>query len=359
MAFQKVLKDALPRGGLGVSSCKDNATALVFVDPYCCVNSIAVPFESQIHDDQEREGSFRRTAEKLKVTMQLIQGSTDRHLMVAEIEEQTSDPVNLQAAIASRLRDELGGMTGVLRRESIKIALAKRSSELTEYDYYVLGQLVTLNKSRGEPWKLMGETEQGQKASAAQDLWEKGVKRFPQSVLLHCEMGFYHLDTSDYALFQKQVDEARKLKKRSPLDEWCLHWASAWLEATWTGDMQRAVAEAQATVAMAPYDTLCRIDLSQIMLWVRRKNDAVAWSTYGMTHDPNPRRWYAKVLIQAYKAAGKWTELAELAERELKSNPNSKPWYEVLWEAYTWTGETEKAAEAERMVRNIPDPPQD
>jgi hypothetical protein len=59
----------------------------------------------------------------------------------------------------------------------------------------------------------MGETEQGQKASAAQDLWEKGVKRFPQSVLLHCEVGFYHLDTSDYALFQKQVDEARKLKE--------------------------------------------------------------------------------------------------------------------------------------------------
>jgi ABC-type cobalt transport system substrate-binding protein len=78
-----------------------------------------------------------------------------------------------------------------------------------------------------------------------------------------------------------------------------------------------------------------------------------------MTHDPNPRRWYAKVLIQAYKATGKWTELAELAERELKTNPNSKPWYEVLWEAYTWTGETEKAAEAERMVHNIPDPPED
>jgi hypothetical protein len=34
--------------------------------------------------------------------MQLIRGSTDRHLMIAEIEEPLTDPVRLQAAVCKQ-----------------------------------------------------------------------------------------------------------------------------------------------------------------------------------------------------------------------------------------------------------------
>ena len=69
------------------------------------------------------EGSFRRTAGKVAVTMQLIRGDTDRHLKIAQIEEPMTDPVLLQSTVANRLRDELGGMTGILRQEYNRIAV--------------------------------------------------------------------------------------------------------------------------------------------------------------------------------------------------------------------------------------------
>jgi adenylate cyclase len=152
------------------------------------------------------EGSFRRTADKLKVTMQLIRGSTDRHLMIAEIEEPLTDPVRLQAAVASRLRDELGGMTGVLRKESNNIALAKAPADLHEYDYYILGHIKHFRRD----------------GVGARDIWAKGLERFPDSVLLRCKLVFYYLVfTSDRASVKRLVNEARTLKKKSRLNGTC------------------------------------------------------------------------------------------------------------------------------------------
>jgi class 3 adenylate cyclase/TolB-like protein len=286
------------------------------------------------------EGSFRRTADKLKVTMQLIRGSTDRHLMIAEIEEPLTDPVRLQAAVASRLRDELGGMTGVLRKESNNIALAKAPADLHEYDYYILGHIKHFRRD----------------GVGARDIWAKGLERFPDSVLLRCKLVFYYLVfTSDRASVKRLVNEARTLKKKSRLDEWYLHWASARVAVTWP----QSVAEAEAAVAIAPYDTVSRMDLSEIMSRAGRNDEAIAWATYAMTHDPSPLPWYPNSLIQVYRSGGKYTELVDLAERETQNHPSSKIWYEVLWRAYSETGQTEKAVEALKVADNLPDPPRD
>jgi class 3 adenylate cyclase/TolB-like protein len=286
------------------------------------------------------EGSIRRASDKLKVTMQLIRASTDRHLMIAEIEEAMTDPVTLQTTVADRLRDELGGMTGVLRKESNAIALAKSPAELTEYDYYILGHVKHFRRE----------------GLAAREIWAKGLERFPESVLLRCKMVFYYLVfTNDRSAPQKLVDEARALKKKSRLDEWYLHWTSAWVARDW----QHGVAEAEATIAIAPYDTVSRMDLSDLMVRAGRNDEAIAWATYAMTHDPSPLPWYPDTLIGAYEAGGKYQELIELAERETQKHPSSKIWYEVLGKAYVETQQIEKAAEAFKTANNLPDPPQD
>ncbi len=287
------------------------------------------------------EGSIRRAADKLKVTMQLIRASTDRHLMIAEVEEPLTDSVTLQAAVADRLRDQLGGMTGVLRKEANTIALAKASAALTEYDYYILGHIKFF---RGE-------------GSTVHDIWAKGLERFPDSVLLRCKLVFYYfVHTTDRASPKKLVEEARALKKKSRLDEWYLHWTSAWV----ADNAQQAVAEAEATIAMAPYDTVSRMDLSDVLVARSdRKDEAIAWATYAMTHDPSPLPWYPDSLVGAYRSGGKLPELIELAKREIQSHPASKRWYEVLWKAYSETGQTERAAEALKIADSLPDPPED
>ena len=124
------------------------------------------------------EGSVRRSGGKAAVTMQLIRGDTDRHLKILQIEEPLGDPVELQTKVASRLRNELGGMTGILRQEYDRIAGSKPDAERTEYDYYALGHVDML---------------QG-RAGPAGDIWKAGLARFPQSALLHYKVMIYELD---------------------------------------------------------------------------------------------------------------------------------------------------------------------
>ena len=76
----------------------------------------------------------------------------------------------------------------------------------------------------------------------------------------------------------KLVKEAGMLKKRSRLDEWYYHWVSARDYASHS-DYERASAEAKATIAMAPYDTLSHADLSCIMSGAGDHETAIAWAT--------------------------------------------------------------------------------
>ena len=83
------------------------------------------------------EGSIRLVDDKVLIRVQLINGATDRHLQIAQIEQRMTDPVTLQMEAARRLGDELGGMTGILRQEIEKISWSKPDAELTEYDFYI------------------------------------------------------------------------------------------------------------------------------------------------------------------------------------------------------------------------------
>jgi class 3 adenylate cyclase/TolB-like protein len=195
------------------------------------------------------EGSIRRSGDKVLVTVQLIRGSTDRHLKIAQLEEKMTDSVAIQEAVASRIRDELGGMTGVLRKESEKIALAKADADFTEYDYYILGHIYTFR----DKWE------------DARKIWEKGLKRFPNSILLRCKMTLYHLyyKRSPNAA-APLVAEVAPLPKKTRLDEWYYHWVTAELH-SFRGEMDEAVAEAKIVIDMAPYDTISLSNMAWIL----------------------------------------------------------------------------------------------
>ena len=121
------------------------------------------------------EGSIRLASDKALIRLQLINGTTDRHLQIAQIEQPMTDPVAMQTEVARRFSDQLGGMTGILRQEIERISWDKPDSELTEYDFYI----------RGHTDQLRGEN------SAARVIWQEGLKRFPDSCTDTLQAGLY------------------------------------------------------------------------------------------------------------------------------------------------------------------------
>lgn len=287
------------------------------------------------------EGSIRRSGERAMVTVQLIRGSTDRHLKIAQLEEKMTDPVTLQGAVATRIRDELGGMTGFLRQEYNRIALAKDDGELTEYDYYVLGHIPSLKSDM----------------RSAGEIWKKGLERFPGSIVLRCKVAMaalYADDDVDQAA--TLMSEAGKLPKRSRLDDWYYHWMEAQLY-RFQGENEAAVAEARRTIAMAPYDTVSRANLVWVLIDARHNDEAIEWAKFAVTNDPEPMDWYFEGLLTAYRRAGKMGEGLKLAEAEIRADPSPSPWwYHFLGMAYSATGQSEKATAAFKVFYSQPAP---
>ncbi|NJM91837.1 MAG: hypothetical protein HC861_03530 [Rhodospirillaceae bacterium] len=223
------------------------------------------------------EGSIRLASDKALIRVQLINGTTDRHLQIAQIEQPMTDPVALQTEVARRFSDQLGGMTGILRQEIERISWDKPDSELTEYDFYI----------RGHTDHLRGEN------TAARMIWQEGLKRFPDSVLIRCKLAFtYDARTTEA---HNLVMEAVRLKKRSRLDEWYLHWVSA-RHHGFRNNHAEASAEARATIAMAPYDTLSHAGLAWVLSEAGDHETAIAWANFGATHDPHPKDGTSMIL---------------------------------------------------------------
>jgi class 3 adenylate cyclase/TolB-like protein len=285
------------------------------------------------------EGSIRMAADKVLVRVQLINGLNDRHLQIAQIEQPMTDPVTLQMAAASRLSDELGGMTGILRQEIERISWDKPDAELTEYDFYI----------RGHTYHLRGLTFK------SRQVWQEGLRRFPDSVLLRCKLSFTYEGWSTDA--RTLVKEAAALRKRSRLDEWYFHWISARNYAH-QNEYERAGREAKSTIAMAPFDTLSHADLSSILSAAGDYETAIAWATFSATHDPRPKDWYFDNVIDAYDMADKWPDAEELALDQLGRPSPNKHWYKVLARAYSETGQQDAAAKALETLEALPDEPE-
>ena len=290
------------------------------------------------------EGSIRVAGENANVTMQLIGGGTDIPQRVVQFDMKTLNAVELQNRVAHRLREELGGTTGFLRKEVEKIAWSRNGSEITEYDYYVRGQTFSLGESPDWPRTYEQLTE--------------GLARYPDSVLLRCKLVLYYIYSADLSTeSEKLFEQATGLDKKSRLDEWYYHWAAAEVNSR-LGHQRTAVNEAKATIAMAPYDTLSHNVLASVLTRAHLYDEALEWLKFAAT-DPNPKRWYFDDLVKGFAAAQTWPEAVAFANEQIAVNPPAiKWWYDFLGTAYMRSGQSDKAKEAWKKFAELPDPPQ-
>ena len=290
------------------------------------------------------EGSIRHVGNTASVLVQLIDARKDTYSKIADAAAPITDPVSLQKSIVASIRDQLAGMTGLFRKELERIAWSHGGGDITEYDYYVRGHSFSLREPNDWPH--------------AYEQWSEGLKKYPDSVLLRCKLMIYDLySQSDVKHAQQLFDEATALKKKSHLDEWYYLWVAARLHSE-LGDHRKAVEEARAAIAMAPYDTLSHNNLAWVLYRAGRYDEALEWFKFAAT-DPHPKRWYFDNLGLAYGGAQRWPEAVDFALAQIEKNPPSvKWWYDFLGMAYMRSGQYDKSQEAWKKASETLAPPE-
>jgi adenylate cyclase len=267
----------------------------------------------QMKVDYVIEGSVQKTGNGLRLNAQLIDAQTDSHVWAEGYDG--NDSSALQDDAIGRIANALASDGGAIRGHEYKQTAGTAKTDFSEYDYFLSGH---------EIFARFTSIEEHDRAGA---IWREGLEKFPNSALLRVSLAWFHFfrpwdfntekPTSDYRRAGELAREALSGRNVSPGVQWSgrklmayIHW--------FEGNFERAVGDAEAAVALAPYDA-----------------DTLSF------------------LSRVQAASGNTTRALELVQESMRRNPSIQRNTRILAWIYYLTGEYEKSIEAAKKHQEL------
>ena len=207
------------------------------------------------------EGTVMRSGERVRITVQLIRASTDRHLWAGTYEEQFQNVIALQDNIAQDVAEQIHA----------ELAQGPRSKPTSPaYDSYLRGRSY-----------LIASTNTRQALTRAQTYFERAIQEDPSFGPAYSGLADCYVLLSEFrwlspeAAYAPARDAGRKaLELDQTLTE--AYTALAWLSWRHDWDWQRAEKEYRRAINLNPNDVESHQGLSWYLAWNRRSSEAEA-----------------------------------------------------------------------------------
>ena len=254
------------------------------------------------------EGSVRKNGDRLRIVAQLIDTKNGEHVWAERFDRSGVDPWTLQDEVTGMIVSAITGETGALKRADYRQAWAKGATTLEEYDYYLRGHEQYMKYAQGD--------KEGIERSG--EIWREGLAKFPSSPLLKVKLGWHHMmrvmifvSDDPPADIRKAGELARQALAKehlSPQVARLANWLMSYvlvLEREFDG----ALAAADKTIALAPYDTFMLSRLTMVLVQVGRPELALQWADQAAARDPalgwfyNYGRGWAHLVLGRYEEA--------------------------------------------------------
>ena len=247
------------------------------------------------------EGSVRKDGDKLRIVAQLIDAKTGEHVWAERFDRSGMDPWALQDEITGMIVSAMTGEKGALKQAQYRQAWAKDATTLEEYDYYLRGHEEYMKYAQGD--------KEGVEQSG--EIWREGLAKFPSSPLLKVKLGWHHImrvmifvSDDPPADVRKAGELARQVlanEHLSPQVARLANWLISYVLVQ-ERDLDGALAAANKTVALAPYDTFMLARLMIVLVQAGRPDQALQWAEQAAARDP--------ALGWAYNYGRGWAHLA-------------------------------------------------
>ena len=265
------------------------------------------------------EGSVRKDGDKLRIVSQLIDTKNGEEVWAERFDRSGMDPWALQDEITGMIVSAMTGETGALKQAQYRQAWGKGAATLEEYDYYLRGHD-----------QLMKYTKEGVERSG--EIWREGLANFPSSPLLKVKLGFHHMmrvmifaSDDQPADVRKAGELARQVlanEHLSPQVARLAHWLMSFVLVQ-EKDFDGALAAANKTVALAPYDTFMLSSLMIALVQIGRPDQALHWADQAAARDPalgwhyNRGRGWAQLVLGRFGEAVNALTQTEYADSPL------------------------------------------
>lgn len=255
------------------------------------------------------EGSVQEHDRGLRLNVQLIDAYTDAHIWAEGYEGR--NPAALQGDAIGQIANALASQYGQIRKHEYKRIVGKPGADFGEYDYFLAGHEILARSSDIEEHDRGGS------------VWQDGLQKFPNSALLQASLANYYFlrpwnyDTgraaADYRRAEKAAKAALSGQSVAPSAQWRGHYVMAYTH-WFKGEFERAVGEAEAAVALAPYDADTLSFMSRVQIASGNTDRALEWVRVSERLNPGVQR-NTRVLAWIYYLTGEYEKSIAAAKQ--------------------------------------------
>ena len=273
------------------------------------------------------EGSVRKSANRVRITVQLIDAETGAHIWADRYDRDLSDIFALQDEITERI---VSAIEPTVRTVEIKRALAKPTGSLTAYDSYLralpyyysqtreavlraetlLQEAIDLDPGYAEALGTLADCIAIRTSTGWHESWRRGTDEACEAARRALAAG---PDNSTcvasaafaYGILGHRFDEALELAERAiqvhPNSTFVRNRAGAVYSVS--GESDKAIAQFEAAQRMNPLDnktaTVTFTVATTAHFFARRFEESVRWGrrTMAITPDANIARWIAAAAL--------------------------------------------------------------
>ena len=290
------------------------------------------------------EGSVRRANGQVRITAQLIDAATDAHLWAERYDRPLKDIFALQDEIVQKIVTTLK-LQLTLREQGYLVR--KTTDNLEAYDYFLRGT--------EDYWRFTKDTN-----AQAQQMYEKAIDLDPQYAAAYASLGMTHwLDwTWQWSQDRQSLEQAFALTQKAIALDDSLSLAHSVLGLVYVHKKQyeRAIAEGQRAITLAPNDAEGYVNLGIILNFAGRPEETIRLVEKAIRLNPRYPASYLANLGWAYTLTRQYEEAITVLKRALTRNPNFLAAHFFLAVVYSESGREEEArAEAAEILRISPD----
>lgn len=289
------------------------------------------------------EGSVRKAGERIRITAQLIDATTDHHLWAERYDRPLTDIFAVQDEIVQKIVTTLK-LQLTLWEQGV---LVRKSTDNPEaYDFLLRG-VEHFNRQTPEA------------NAQARQMFEKAIEVDSKYAEAYAWLGFTYWQEwwSQWNPVPQNLEEAFALAQKAVAQDDSLSFAHALLTSVYLQNKQheQALAAAERTLALTPNSAVACVVLGSTLNFVGRPEEAVGLMEKAMRLDPRSSVLYLWTLGQTYRLMGRYEEAIAAQKRALTVNPNHLPSYVHLASMYGELGREEEArAAATEILRLSP-----
>lgn len=294
------------------------------------------------------EGSIRKAGDQLRITAQLIDGTTGGHVWSERYDRLLRDIFALQDEITQRIVAALQVEIG--EAELVRVRRIPTES-LTAYDLYLRGL---------ELWfRANYETKKEANAQARQ-LFEQAVALDPHYAQAYAGLSLTYFTDS---FLQWSSEPAQALERALELAQKAIALDDSLPSShttlgviyMWKKQYEQAIAEGERAISFDPNFAEGFVNLGWILIAVGRPEEAVGVIEKAMRLNPRSSARYLQDLGMAYREVGRCEEAITVTKQFLAVIPNNGPAHYTLAICYAEFGRLEEAqAAVAELVRLQP-----